>query len=210
MATHYSVLAWRIPGMEEPGGLPSMGSHKSQTWLKQLSSSRNRYRSKNMPKYMSLLINKNKSMLLILNVSLCDYKYTMRLFGENKGNCFFIFEPWQRRHSINSYWRMSSKVQASVQISHSVMSEFVTPWTAARQTSLSISNSRSLLKLMSILWIMPSNRLILSCPLLLLSSIFPSLGVFFQWVDSSHQAVKVLEFQLHHQSSQLIVMTDFL
>ena len=38
MATHSSVLAWGIPGMEEPGGLPSMGSH-SQTWLKWLSSS---------------------------------------------------------------------------------------------------------------------------------------------------------------------------
>ena len=38
MATHSSVLAWRIPGMAEPGGLPSMGSH-SQTRLKRLSSS---------------------------------------------------------------------------------------------------------------------------------------------------------------------------
>ena len=38
MATHSSILAWRIPGMGEPGGLPSMGSH-SQTWLKRLSSS---------------------------------------------------------------------------------------------------------------------------------------------------------------------------
>ena len=39
MATHSSVLAWRIPGTGEPGGLPSMGSHKSRTRLKQLSSS---------------------------------------------------------------------------------------------------------------------------------------------------------------------------
>ena len=38
MATHSSILAWRIPGTEEPGGLPSMGSH-SRTWLKRLSSS---------------------------------------------------------------------------------------------------------------------------------------------------------------------------
>ena len=42
MATHPSVLAWRIPGMAEPGGLPSMGSH-SQTWLKRLSSSSSIY-----------------------------------------------------------------------------------------------------------------------------------------------------------------------
>ena len=47
MATHSSVLAWRIPGMGEPGGLPSMGSH-SQTRLKQLSSS-NRELSSYMP-----------------------------------------------------------------------------------------------------------------------------------------------------------------
>ena len=39
MATHSRVLAWRIPGTGVPGGLPSMGSHKSQTRLKQLSSS---------------------------------------------------------------------------------------------------------------------------------------------------------------------------
>ena len=55
---------------------------------------------------------------------------------------------------------------------------FVTPWTAARQASLSISNSQSLLKLMSIESVMPSNRLTLCCPLHLLSSIFPSIRVF--------------------------------
>ena len=55
---------------------------------------------------------------------------------------------------------------------------FVTPWTAARQASLSITNSWSLLKLMSIEWVMPSNHLILCRPLLLLSSIFPSIRVF--------------------------------
>ena len=54
---------------------------------------------------------------------------------------------------------------------------FVTPWTAARQASLSITNSRSLLKLMSIESVMPSNHLILCCPLLLPST-FPSIRVF--------------------------------
>ena len=54
----------------------------------------------------------------------------------------------------------------------------VTPWTAARQASWSITNSRSLLKLMSIKPVMPSNRLILCHPLLLLPSIFPSIRVF--------------------------------
>ena len=55
---------------------------------------------------------------------------------------------------------------------------FVTPWTAACQASLSITNSRSLLKLMSIELVMPSNRVILCHPLLLLPSMFPSIRVF--------------------------------
>ena len=55
---------------------------------------------------------------------------------------------------------------------------FATPWTAARQASLSVNNSQSLLKLMSIESVMPSNHLILSRPLLLLPSIFPSIRVF--------------------------------
>ena len=54
----------------------------------------------------------------------------------------------------------------------------MTPWAAARQASLSITNSRSLLKLMSIDSVMPSNHLILCHPLLPLSSIFPSIRVF--------------------------------
>jgi len=55
---------------------------------------------------------------------------------------------------------------------------FATPWTAARQASLSITNSQSLLKLMSIQSVMPSNHLILCHPLPLMPSIFPSIRVF--------------------------------
>ena len=55
---------------------------------------------------------------------------------------------------------------------------FATPGTTARQASLSITNSQSLLKLMCIELMMPSNHLILCCPLLLLPSIFPSIKVF--------------------------------
>ena len=55
---------------------------------------------------------------------------------------------------------------------------FATPWTAARQASLSITNSQNFLKLMSIESVMPSNHLILCHPLLLLPSIFPSIRVF--------------------------------
>ena len=66
----------------------------------------------------------------------------------------------------------------SVQFSHSVVSNFVSPWTAARQASLFITNSQSLLKLLSIELQMPSNHLILCHPLLLLPSIFPRFRVF--------------------------------
>ena len=55
---------------------------------------------------------------------------------------------------------------------------FATPWTAACQASLSITKYWSLLKLMSIASVMPSNHLILCCPLLLLPSIFPTIWVF--------------------------------
>ena len=55
---------------------------------------------------------------------------------------------------------------------------FATPWTVAHQASLSITNSRGLLKLMSIESVMPSNHLILCHPLLLQPSIFPSIRVF--------------------------------
>ena len=67
---------------------------------------------------------------------------------------------------------------SSVQFSRSVMSDSATPQTAACQASLSITNSWSLFKLMSIESVMPSNHLILCSPLLLLPSILPSIRVF--------------------------------
>ena len=66
----------------------------------------------------------------------------------------------------------------SVQFNCCRVQLFATPWTAACQASLSITNSQSFLKLMSIKLVMPSNHLILCCPLLLLPSIFPSTTVF--------------------------------
>ena len=67
---------------------------------------------------------------------------------------------------------------------------FATPWIAARQDSLSITNSQSSLRLTSIEWVMPSSHLILSCPLLLLPPIPPSIRVFpmsqlFAWGGQS-------------------------
>ena len=74
--------------------------------------------------------------------------------------------------------QMSPIAFSSVQFSCSVVSDSATPWTAACQASLSITNSQSLLRLMSIELVMPSNHLILCCPLLFLPSIFPSIRVF--------------------------------
>ena len=86
---------------------------------------------------------------------------------------------------------------------------FATPWTAAHQASLSITNSKSLIKLMSVESMMPSNHIILCHLLLLLPSIFPSISLF-QWISFSYQVAKVLEFQLQHQFFQRIFRTDFL
>ena len=74
---------------------------------------------------------------------------------------------------------ISPTVQLSVRL-------FATPWTAPRQAFLSITNSRSLLKLMSIESVMPSNHLILCRPLFLPPSIFPSIKVF-----SNESAIRI-------------------
>jgi len=76
---------------------------------------------------------------------------------------------------------MSKRIQEGVFSSVQSLSRvwlFATPWTAKHQASLSITNSWSLLRLMSIESVMPSNHLILCFPLLLLPSIFPSIRVF--------------------------------
>ena len=67
---------------------------------------------------------------------------------------------------------------SSVQFSCSIMTNFVTPWTAAHQASQSVTNTRTLQKLISIELVMPSNHFILCRPVFLLPSIFPSIRVF--------------------------------
>ena len=78
-----------------------------------------------------------------------------------------------------------------VQFSHSVKYDSASPWTAAHQASLSITNSRSLLKLISIELVMPSNHLTLCRPLLLLPSILPASGSFpmSQFFTSGGQSI---------------------
>ena len=83
------------------------------------------------------------------------------------------------------------------------------PWTAACQASLSIINSQSLPKIISIESVMPSNYLILSSPSPSALNLSQHQGLF-QWVHSLHQVAKVLEFQLQHQSFQWTLRTDLL
>ena len=115
MATHSSILLWRIPLTEKPAGYTPWGPKESD-----------------MSERLSLT------------------------------------------HSVNQYWC----VQFSSVQSLSRVLLFVTPWIAARQASLSITNSRSLLKLMPIELVMPSSHLILCHPLLLLPQVPPSIRVF--------------------------------
>ena len=91
---------------------------------------------------------------------LCSFPSMVR-----KNNCFLLYS-WLDPAQFSSVQSLS-RVQL-----------FVTPWNTARQASLSITNSQSLLKLMSIESVMPSSHLILHCPLLFLPPIPPSIRVF--------------------------------
>ena len=97
---------------------------------------------------------------------------------------------WKSRYKCGN-WQLETEAEScnickiwkiltlwEVQLSCSVVSDSATPWTAAHQASLSITNFRSLFKLMSIESVMPSNHLILCPPLLLPPSIFLSISIF--------------------------------
>ena len=90
--------------------------------------------------------------------------------------------PWRKKQSLEFKSGRKSlnpfSMPGTVVVQLSCIRLFVTPWTVAHQASLSFTISWSLLKIMSIESVMPSNHLILCCPLLLLPSIFPSIRVF--------------------------------
>ena len=92
----------------------------------------------------------------------------------------FLLSPAlsDRFFTTSATWEAQREYQFSSVQSLSRVQLFATPWTAAHQASLCITNSWSLLKLMSIESVMPSNHLILRQPLLLLPSMFPSIRVF--------------------------------
>ena len=128
-------------------------------------------------------------------------------------HCFPIYFPWSDGTGLCSklvmlYYCVFHQILDFSFQSLSCVQLFATPWAAAHQATMSITNSQSLLKLMSIELVMPSNHFILCPPLLLLPAIFPSIQSLFQWGSSLHHMAKVLEFQ--HQSFQWIFRTDFL
>ena len=101
--------------------------------------------------------------------------------GLQRVRCHWVSEHTHRQCnwlSLHSQISSLNIIQLSSVQSLSCVWISVTSWTAARQASLSLTNSWSLLKLMSTVSVIPSNHLILCCPLLLLPSIFPSIRVF--------------------------------
>ena len=148
MATLSSVLAWRMPWTEEPGGLWSTGRKESDRTQAAEQSARHSPRSP-------------RSRLRIEQTTSPSLLY----------QCLLTLELG---FSVSRYVFLGYQF-SSVQL---LVSDSTAPWTAAHQASLSIITSRSLFKLMSIELVVPSNHLILCHPLLLLPSIFPSIRVF--------------------------------
>ena len=108
------------------------------------------------------------------------------LTGSNSHTTPYLDSKWSLQWLLVYSWSFAAVPPStsehfqfsSVQFGRSFMSDSATPWIAARQAFLSLTNSQSLLKLMPIELVMPSNHLILCCPLLLPPSIIPSIRVF--------------------------------
>ena len=145
MATHSSLLAWRIPWTEKPGRLQSMGSHRvGHDWSDLAAAAAKCVGKKSV---------KQVKEIMLLFVIVWDIS---------------VLSQFSSVSQSDSLW----------------------PWTAAHQDSLSITNSQSLLKLMSIESVMPSKYLILlSSPPAFNLSQHQSL---LQWVSSSHEVPKVI------------------
>ena len=144
MGTYSSILAWEIPGTEDPNRLQSIGSQRVRRDLA------------TKQQALVLVVFTLKVFLPVISICLSDSSAFASMY-----RCLLFSPP--------SPLPTPSSVQfISVQL-------FATPWTAAQQASLSVTNYRGLLKLMSIESAMPSNHLILCLPLFFLPSIFPSI-----------------------------------
>ena len=133
-----------------------------------------------------------------------------------RSHCQLLGKPWEPKVRDKEnflgmvfYRKCRTLLLRQVQFSHSVMSDSATPWTTALQYSLSMTNTWSLLRLMSIESVIPSNHLIFCSPLLLLPSIFPSTGSFpvSQLFTSGGQSIGV---SASASVLQWIFRTDFL
>ena len=145
-----------------------------------------------MPFFLPCFSTSNVSqcfMLLLWEGTFCFYLHNLFLF--------LFFFKYPLKTDTRTQRIVSCRSVHNNQFSHSVVSDSATLWTVACQASLFFTNSQSLLKLMSIESVMPSNHLILYRPLLLPPSIFPSIRVFFKESD-----IRIRELQLQHQSFQ--------
>ena len=153
MATHSSVLAWRIPGTGEPSGLPSVGSHRVGHDRNDLAAAAYNVRT-----------------IVITSFNFLIFKFVRKLRSRRKhlkysieiiDKCFPVIKKWKWTLCC---WRSCSVAQSCL-------------WDPMN-FSLSSTMSLNLFKLTSIESMMPSNHLILCCPLLFLPSIFPIIRVF--------------------------------
>ena len=174
MAHHSSTLAWKIPWTEEPGRLQTMGS-----WSR-LSDFTFTFHFHALEKEMA-----THSSVLAWRIPGTGEPGGLLSMGSHRvghdwsdlAAAAAALEGKAELCPAHSYLQPKFLVSLVVQsLSHVWL--FVTPGTAAHQASLSISISQSLFKLISIESVMPSNHLILYCPLLFLPSIFPSIRGF--------------------------------
>ena len=107
----------------------------------------------------------------------CTFKMFIIRRGEVPHRRLLLFLSWSSWRRTHCYSKLFPSIVVAVVQSLSCVQLIVTPWTAAHQASLSFTISWSLLKLICIDLVMPSNHLVLCCPLLLLPSIFPSIRV---------------------------------
>ena len=133
---------------------------------------------------------------LAYNFTLTHVFYTAELLVVEvlKQHCCFKIELFKCLHNLSTNRFSSVQLLSCVQL-------FVTPWITACQASLSITNSWNLLKFMPIESVMPPSHLILLPPPPPAPNPSQHQGLL-QWVNSSHEVAKVLEFQLQHRSLQ--------
>ena len=149
-------------------------------------------------------------------LSLFPSQSQLVLLVGSENNCFNLFENCLKNTFLFYFFLIATQrnfsfIQNCLSFQLGACSELLysAPWTAAHQTPLSFTVSQSLLKLMSIKSVMPSNHLILC------RSPSPAFNLsqhqgLFQWVGPLHQVAKILEIQLQHQSFQWIFRVDFL